>query len=259
MSNPFYAILADLLQREAFRLGYSLMILCSQDEPEIEASVTEMALSRQADGVVILPSSDPSPAMDTLRSSGIPYVVLSRKTSGNQDDCILCDEEQGGYLAGKHLIGHGHRRLAMFSQNPVLYSAEMRRAGFERACREEGIPESDCLFVCGRTEEDIIAELKRLKAEKVTGLFSFCDVEAWEEITLMDRIGMRDSFGIVGFDNILGYVNFPKPICSIDCSLQETARLAVDLLRKRIHDRTLPPQQVVLPVSLICRDSCGPA
>ena len=75
MSNPFYAILADLLQREAFRLGYSLMILCAQDEPEMEVSVLEMALSRQVDGVLILPSYAPSPAMEMLRSSGIPYVV----------------------------------------------------------------------------------------------------------------------------------------------------------------------------------------
>ncbi len=256
MSNPFYAILADLLQREAFRLGYSLMILCSQDEAEIEYNATEMALSRQADGVLIIPSSDPSPAMDMLRSSGIPYVMLSRKTSYAQDDCVLCDEEQGGYLAGKHLIDHGHRKLAMFSQNPVLYSTEMRHAGFLRACREAGIPESDCLFAEGRSEEEIISELRRLKAEQVTGIFSFCDVEAWAEITLLDRIGLRDAFSIVGFDNILGYINFPKPICSIDCSLQEEARLAIDLIRKRIHDRTMPPQQVVLPVSLVCRESC---
>lgn len=256
MSNPFYAILADLLQREAFRLGYSLMILCSQDEPEIEAGVLEMALSRQVDGVLILPSYEPAPAMEMLRASGIPYVVLSRRISEGRDDCIVCDEEQGGYLAGRHLLEQGHRKVAMFSQNPVLYSTEKRHEGFLRACREAGIPESGCLFASGSGEEEIIAALRRLKEEGVTGLFSFCDVEAWEEITLMDRIGMTDGFSIVGFDNILGYVNFPKPICSIDCNLQEEARIAIDLLRKRIHDRALPPQQVVLPVSLVCRHSC---
>ena len=257
MSNPFYAILADLLQREAFRLGYSLMILCAQDEPEMEVSVLKMALSRQVDGVLILPSYAPSPAMEMLRSSGIPYVVLSRKIPGDQDDCIVCDEEQGGYLAGRHLIEHGHRKIAMFSQNPVLYSTEKRREGFIRACREGGIAESDCLFESGNSEEKIIAGLKRLKDEQVTGIFSFCDVEAWDEITLMDRIGLKDNFSIVGFDNILGYINFPKPICSVDCGLQEEARIAIDLLRKRIHDRALPPQQVVLPVSLVCRESCN--
>ena len=36
MVNPFYAILADLIQQEAVRLGYSLMILCSRDDPGME-------------------------------------------------------------------------------------------------------------------------------------------------------------------------------------------------------------------------------
>ncbi len=57
----------------------------------------------------------------------------------------------------------------------------------------------------------------------------------------MDRIGLRDAFSIIGFNNILDYINFPKPICSIYCNLQEEARLSIELLRNRIHDRSLPP------------------
>lgn len=58
---------------------------------------------------------------------------------------------------------------------------------------------------------------------------------------------------IVGFGNVLRYVTFMKPICSIDPHLEEEARVAVDLIRSRIHDPALPPQQITLPVSLVCR------
>ena len=34
---------------------------------------------------------------------------------------------------------------------------------------------------------------------------------------------------------------------------------AIDMLRKRIHEPSLPPQRVVLPVSLVCRHSCRKA
>ena len=47
MMNPFYAVLGDLIQQEAVRLGYSLMILGSRDDPETESRMVEMALSRQ--------------------------------------------------------------------------------------------------------------------------------------------------------------------------------------------------------------------
>ena len=58
---------------------------------------------------------------------------------------------------------------------------------------------------------------------------------------------------VVGFDNILGYIQFPKPIPSVDCNLQEEACAAIDMIRKRIHDPSLPPQQLRLPVHFVQR------
>ena len=258
MVNPFYAVLGDLIQQEAVRLGYSLMILCSRDDAEMEYNMVEMALSRQVDGILLIPWAAGDPALDLLRDSGVPYVLLNRYVENDRYDCILCDEEQGGYLAAKHLIDSGHRKLAMLSYSDVVYSTRIRRNGFCRACREAGIPEEDTAFAVTRKKEEIIALLKTWRSQGFTGLFSFCDDEAWGIMTLMERAGMRvpDDFAIVGFDNILGYLDFPRPICSIDTNVREEAALSIDLLRKRIHDPDLPPQRITLPVSLICRDSC---
>ena len=258
LTNQFYVVLADLLQREAFRLGYSLMILCSQDDPEMELSTVEMAVSRQADGVLIIPWSDSSPALTLLRESGIPFVLLNRSVGGGRDDCILCEEEQGGYLAGEHLIREGHRKLAMITTQDVIFATESRLKGFRRACAEAGIPEEDCRFAVVNSDEEITRQLLAWKEQGITGLFSFCDSEAWREITLMESAGLRvpEDFAIVGFDNIQEYIRIAKPICSVDSDFRKEAVAAIDMLRNRIHNPSLPPQRVVLPVSLVCRHSC---
>ena len=257
MMNPFYAVLGDLIQQEAVRLGYSLMILGSRDDPDTELRMVEMALSRQVDGVLITPCSFESPALDLLRSSGIPFVLLSRYLDGAQDDCVICDDEQGGYLVAKHLIEKGHRNLAMISFRHVIFSSRKRFEGFQRACLEAGLPEQNIHYAEPENPEEILRQLKSWQEEGVTGLFSFCDVEAWSLITMMDNAGMGRAFSIVGFDNIIRYINFPKPICTIDPNLGEEAVTAIDLMRKRIHDPSLPPQQVILPVSLVCRNTCS--
>ena len=258
MTNPFNAVLADLIQREAFRLGYTLMILCFQDNPELENTMVEMALFRQVDGILILPWSADSPSLTLLRDSRVPYVLLNRHVDSGQDDYIIFDEEQGGWLAAKHLIGAGHRKLAMLSHSDVVFATKTRYRGFFRACLEAGIGEENVAFALARENLDVIRQLQDWKQQGFTGIFSFCDVEAWSEITLLDREGLHvpDDLAIVGFDNILGYIDFPRPICSIDCDFQEEAVYAVDLLRRRIHDPSLPPQQIVLPVSLVCHGSC---
>ena len=258
MMNPYYAILCDLIQREAVRLGYGLMILCSQDDPETEIRMVEMALSRQVDGVLITPCSFESPALSLLRSSGLPFVLLSRYLEGDQDDCVICDDRQGGYLAGQHLIGHGHQNLAMISFRHVVYSSRKRFEGFQQACLDAGIPAGNIHYAEPESLEQIVPQVRQWLSQGVTGLFSFCDVEAWSLITMLENSGLKleKDFSIIGFDNILGYMNFPKPICSIECHLQEEACTAIDLLRNRIHDPSLPPQQRILPVSLVCRDTC---
>ncbi|MBO4472048.1 MAG: LacI family DNA-binding transcriptional regulator [Clostridia bacterium] len=256
MVNPFYAILADLIQQESVRLGYSLMILCSRDDPETEIRMVEMALSRQVDGVLITPCSFDSPALDLLRSSGIPFVLLSRYMEGSMDDCVICDDEKGGHLAAEHLLAHGHTNLAMVSYRHVVFSSRKRFDGFQRACLEAGIPERNIHYAEPEDENDLLRQLQAWHEEGVTGLFSFCDVEAWSTVTLLENTDHADSFSFVGFDNILRYLHFPKPICTIDPHLRDEACTAIDLLRRRIHDPSLPPQQVILPVSLVCRGSC---
>jgi len=257
LTNPFYAVLADLIQQEAVRLGYSLMILCSRDDPETENRLVEMALSRQVDGVLITPCSFDSPALSLLRSSGLPFVLLSRYLEGEKDDCVICDDEEGGYLAGKHLAAMGHTRLAMVSLHHVVFSSRKRWDGFRRAGLEAGIAEENLLYAEPESGDKMLEQLKRWRDEGVTGLFSFCDVEAWNIITQMEQAGMRipRDMGIVGFDNMLPYVLFPRPITSIDPHLQQEAETAIDLLRNRIHNPALPPQQVILPVALVDRGS----
>ena len=258
MMNPFYAILADLIQREAVRLGYGLMILCSQDDPEMETRMVEMAISRQVDGVLITPCSFESPALSLLRSSDIPFVLLSRYQEGETDDCVICDDRQGGYLAGRHLIEQGHQNLAMISFHHVVFSSRQRFDGFQQACLDAGIPAGNIHYAEVENKEEIPLQIASWRRQGVTALFSFCDVEAWGLISRLEENGQPMDLAIIGFDNILGYMNFPKAICSIECHLQEEACTAIDLLRKRIHDPSLPPQQTVLPVSLVCRDTCRP-
>ena len=255
--NPFYSILCNLIQQEAVRLGYSLFILCSNDDPEYETRLVEMAISRQADGVLITPCSFESPALVLLRDSGIPFVLLSRFLEGEQDDCVICDDEQGGWLAAHHLLARGHSNLAMFSFHHVVWSSRKRFEGFQRACMEAGVPAGKIHYAEfeGQTEAEIRACVRAWLDAGVTGFFAFCDVEAWNVLSRMEEAGTLENrtIEIVGFDNIFRYISFMKPICSVDPNLAEEARLAVDLIRRRIHDPSLPPQQVMLPVTLVSR------
>lgn len=256
-SNPFYAIMIDTIHDFAEKNGYTVIVFCTRDIQEQERRAIIIAIGRQVDGVVLFPSAKSADNLALLRRNGIPFVLVSRHMKNPDYDYVICDEEEGGYLAGTHLIKAGHRKLAFFYIFDVVFSSEQRMNGFLRATREAGVPDDDVHFYQYKSDGETVEQLRRWKAEGVTGIFAFCDIEAWKFINCLHAGGMSKDFALIGFDNIQGCIGFPSPLCSIDGSLQRLPEIAISILIERIRGDQSPPKAVVLPVRLVCRGSCG--
>ena len=258
MSNPFYGLMADAIQDAAMKLGYTLLIFCSRDQEDIEQQVLETAIRRQVDGVLLFPSWSSARSIKLLKDNGIPYVLMARYLEKGQDDCVVCNEEQGAYLATRHLLEAG-RKPAFLSSFDVLYSSEQRLAGYLRACAEAGLPETECRSAVCQSNEEITTQLLQWKNEGVNGLFMFCDLEAWNANLVMHQTGLRtpEDFALVGFDNIQDAWNLPAPLCTVGWDIIGMVDSAISLLRRRIHHEDFEPQTIVFEPHLICRNSCG--
>ena len=270
LSNPFYGILSDAIQDAAAFKRYTVMVMCSRDDPELELQLAEEAIARCADGVILFPSQGSQKTIERFQEAKMPFVLVARTPAEGIADAVVWDETGAAYLATRHLIESGHRKLAYVSDNDVIYSSEHRMEGFRKACDESGIPESDRCYLKssgsnGTSEngsqwmETLQASLTDLKQKGFNGLFVFCDVEAWHILQALDHSDQvsRSDFGIVSIDNLESALAFPVPLCSIGYSFKEIADNSIRLLRKRIHGDTSAPQKVVLPVELVCRGSCG--
>ena len=129
MSNPYYGRMTDSIQDAAAEEGYSLLIFCSRDDPELEYQLIETAISRQVDGILLFPCRGSQRTIERLKAVGIPYVLMARYLKEGQDDCVICDEEKGAYLATKHLLDAG-RRPAFLNSYDVVFSRPAARRVF---------------------------------------------------------------------------------------------------------------------------------
>jgi LacI family transcriptional regulator len=256
-SNPFYAIMIDTIHDIAEANGYTVMVFCSRDMEAQEQKAIITAIGRQVDGVLLFPGAKASGNVALLKQSGIPFVLISRHLQDPDYDYVVCDEEAGGYLAGRHLIEAGHRKVAFYYTFEVVFSSERRISGLLRATREAGIPDEDVRFFQHKNDKETVAQMKRWKAEGITGIFAFCDIEAWSLASCLEACGMAGDFALVGFDNIQGSIGFPSPLCTIDGAMRELSRAAFSILIDRIQGDQTPPKAVVFPVRLVCRGSCG--
>lgn len=259
MSNPYYAVVADAVHEAASAFGYTLLTLTTREDPEQEMRAVETALSRQVDGILLFPGRDARAAIQRMRETNMPYVLMSRSLGNDVDDCVTCDEDEGGYLATRHLIEAGRRKLAFLCGGEIVYSSEHRLQGFHRACDEFAIPPEDRHVVVNPVFTDIPAVLQGWYQQGVDGIFVFNDMEAWNAISCLEGLGAKipSDVAVVGYDNIQAKIAFPMPLCTVDPSINEMIDIALDVLRKRIRREPLETQIIKVPARLVCRHSCG--
>ena len=137
MSNPYYAVVADAVHEAASAFGYTLLTLTTREDPEQEMRAVETALSRQVDGILLFPGRDANAAIQRMRETRMPYVLMSRSLGSDMDDCVTCDEDDGGVAAAfrhrdqqaelHHGDGGGHMEVCERRRYPLEDCARLRR------------------------------------------------------------------------------------------------------------------------------------
>ncbi|WP_181169940.1 LacI family DNA-binding transcriptional regulator [Mesorhizobium sp. B2-3-13] len=88
-------------------------------------------------------------APDFLYGLDIPVILLNCYTSDYAFPAVVPSEIAGGQSSTRHLIGHGHRRIATITGEPWMQAAQDRLKGYRRALATADIPFDPELVVEG--------------------------------------------------------------------------------------------------------------
>lgn len=259
LSNPFFALMVADIETAASQVGYTVIVLCTHEIQEKEENAIRVAIGRQVDGILLCPCQGSGESLRLLHDSGLPFVLVSRHFNEEEADAIICDEVTGGSMATEHLIKAGHRKLIFLTSYDMVSGIAERRTGFLQSAKAHGIPEEDCLVYHHETGQKTASFLREQVARGFTGVFAYCDMEAWNVITDLVKMGIRipEDLAIMGYDNIQGRLGFPFPLCTIDGSLRDICFGSVALLDQKINGADTQDDFSMYPVSLVCRGSCG--
>lgn len=221
----------------------------------------DAAQLRECQGLVALWVMD-AQALRDLAALGIPLVgyECAADPAAPETDNISHANESGAYAAACSLINLGHRDIGCV-MHPTGVAAE-RRAGFERAMRQHGLPvPSGRIYTAMATGEAGYAFGRRLLSDPGTApsaLLCTDDTIAYGIMAAAQELGrtVPDFISIVGFGD-LGLFTSPA-LSSVRMDIATSGREAVRLLKERGADPSLPPRSVVLPTEYIRRASCGP-
>src|SRR5258708_37047830 len=136
ITNPFFPDLVKSIQERALELGYDIVILNTNYEPERDAPYVQRLLELQVRGVMILTTEmDPS-VIERLSSRRISVVFLDIGKVGPHTSNIRVNYEKGVHQAVKHLLDLGHRHIAFISGPTHFKSAKLTPEAFLRTMKK---------------------------------------------------------------------------------------------------------------------------
>lgn len=255
LHNQHFCDLLNRMDRELRQENYNLIILCMQLEDSLAESMIHTAISLSVDGILYFPNFGQRHYIEYMTANRMPFVLLDRRVNDVEADTVRCDDEQGGYLAGRHLAELGHRKFLFLSGLELSSSQIDRLNGFRNAIREAGIGEENVRVIPGEQVEDALARngiAEHLFPVDYTAIVSFRDEVSYPAMhALRERgISIPGDVSLISFDNLHAEDTSRPALTSIYSADENIAALAVKMLLERIEDPSLPPRNVVLPVRI---------
>lgn len=265
LENPFFhSMLAGIA--EAAEQTNSLLFVCNSQNDSTEAWRYFLRLSaKQVDGIIVISQSVEEifdhASIQNGTAIGIPFVSVD--WPGVKGPSILLDLEGAGYLATRHLIEHGHRRIGLITYFLDVENVLPVNQGYFRALEEAGI-KSDYSYVARvpafeySAGEDGGRYLANLP-EPPTAVFAITDLMAAGAMHSFKSLGYRvpEDIALVGVDDIPLAQWLDPPLTTISTPSYEIGKSAMNRLQNIIAGKPLPEQQTIFPVSLVVRQSCG--
>lgn len=238
--------------------NYELVIFTVDTHERLQHYLETIPLTHNLDGLIIISVRVDAPIAQRLISHHVETVLIEYPLS--EFSSVEIDDVAGGRLAATYLLGKGHRNLVFVGEtNFPVYGIDpisSRLAGYWDVLREQNIDFGQHRI--WETPHDVAATRRivtqRLKTEpRPSAIFCATDMQAIGVIEAARGLGIKvpEELAILGFDDLdmSDYIG----LSTVRQPLDESGRVAAELLFSRITNADRPVQHVRLPVTIVER------
>jgi LacI family transcriptional regulator len=264
LGNSFFLDLVRGAEEAVTDAGMNLLLANADMSWEKEQTYLALFEEERVAGILLTPRPVPGEVEHLPpASAGVPRVLLNDPAAGPDVCSVVTDNERGGYLAARHLIETGRRRL-LFAGTTELEPVRHRYDGALRAVREAGGAvyfehlATDWVQVPdGRQVAETL--LRRPADERPDGVLAGADLLALgliQTLAVDGRLRVPQDIAVVGYDNNRAAWDSVVPITTLDQAGEEMGRAAAALLLEEIQEpATHQHRSVLMEPFLVARES----
>ncbi|MEZ4702123.1 MAG: LacI family DNA-binding transcriptional regulator [Rhodothermales bacterium] len=263
MTSYFYLEVLRGVQDSLLCSDFDLVVHSAASMETIDDQLTGVLQRGRSAGVLLFSTPLEADRLSMLRATRQPVVLVDVYHSAF--DSVSIDNELGGYMATRHLIEQGYRRIGIVTANVASVPSVERAQGYRRALREAGIPFEEALVHAsddpdyhGFTEDaGRVAMESFLEMDAPPdAVFAVSDIQALGAMQVVQERGVQ-GIGLIGFDDIM--ISKYVGLSTLRQPMYEMGRVALEKLLRRIETPERPISQTHFNPRLVPRASSAPA
>lgn len=264
IGNPFFSSLARAAEDAAAEGGNAVVLGNSGHDAQRELHYIDLFEEQRVQGVLISPVAENSKRLAALTARGTKVVLVDSPSSEGEFSSVSVDDISGGYMATKHLLDIGRRRIAFVAGPQQFHQVTDRLSGAMRAVAEvpgatlEVLQAADLTVLAGRGMGDALVERERSLLPD--GLFCANDLLAlgvMQSLTMLHTLRIPQDVALVGYDDIDFAASAVVPLTSVRQPTTLIGRTAIELLTEQLESPDAGPRSVVFKPELVVRASTG--
>jgi len=240
--------------------NYELVVYTVDSTDHLQSYLSTLPLTSNLDGLIILSLPVGDTEVKRLIEYGLPTVLIEYPHP--KLNCVEIEDVEGGHMAATFLLGKGHRRIAFLGDTDLpeysIHPVSLRLNGFRQALNDARIKLPDTFVRLAPYSQEQTRQVARdllSLSEPPTAIFAATDFQALGVLKAARQLGIKvpEQLAVIGFDD-LDMAEYAD-LTTISQHLDESGRLAVEILLGQIESPSRPPRHVKLPVTLVERQT----
>lgn len=267
--HHFFSSVIKGIIAQAEKKGYLVIILQSNESYELEKKQIDLLLSQRVDGIIISLANGTADFshLNEVISQEKPLVMFDKIAKIVKCSKIIIDDRKAAYMATKHLIDIGCRRIAHFRGALLPQNSIDRFLGYKKALLDNNLAyDPSLVYICecgDMSFEEGKENARRLLKDHndVDGIFINTDLVAIGAMTELNKQGIKipEQISVVGFSNWFMSSVISPTLTTIDQPGFKMGKTAFKQLYKEIkaikNKKPKAPKIITLETALIERES----
>lgn len=260
--NEYYAEMVIALQDVLISRGYQVLVMQSDENPELELKNVETLIHSMTDGLIIAPTvgNKNMSFYLTQHNAGYPIVFLNRIDESVEASKVIFNNVKWSFFATEHLIRQNYNKIYHLSGYEGLCVSQERIEGFKKAMSKHNISKENYKIIeAGLLAEEGMEAIEDLifNHDLPDAFFCVNDMVALGAIKKLKDNGYRvpQDIAFIGFTETRMAELVTPQLSSVKQPTVKMAKAAAELLLKRIENKDEAIETIVMNGELNIRES----